>query len=121
MLRPYRTIRFTEEEKRNAWNYIRLYVDHKDYGEFDGEFIIPEKRRIYGWWKPSYDATLDFADDGILIDKGNEYWAFIRYITSDAEIETEQELIDKKSATAYDFMRLRWDTLEVCLPSTLND
>ena len=101
------------EEKATGQNHLILYSDTQYLGEFDAEYIVPELRRIYGWWQPSWVATQKYTDNGLPLDTADHYWALIEYApTADSEV-IEQKLLHTPNATAGDFLALKWSSWEI--------
>jgi len=113
MKRVYRAVRFTDEEKAKGLNQIDLTAR---LGDLEGEYIVPELKRIYGWWTPTWEAVMDFAGKGYDIDLGQKYWAVVQYLTYYKSEELERELLSIQDAKASDFLRLEWSTSDVYFP-----
>lgn len=118
MARAYRYIEVTEEERAKRLNHIDL---NGDYGEFEAVYLVPELRLIYGLWKPSFRAVLDFVGKGFDIDTENVYWAIMKYLTYIKSVQAERELMENSAARIYDFLQLEWSTWDIYLPEQIKE
>lgn len=104
MAEQERRIYFTEDEKIRGWNY----VDLDEYGDFYGEYVLPDKRTMFGFWYPTKWVIRRSKDPVIrkLTIKDAPYWASLIYR---AEIKEEEEEIRKDPyAVASDFLAFKW-------------
>lgn len=111
MKNKVRVIEFSEIEKLRL-NHIEL----EEYGDFRAEYIVPDKRRIVGWWTPTKEAIEELQKDGEIIgEAGEPLWAAIYYIPYNYELEREEKLLNDEKASASDFLELGWYTWEIYL------
>ena len=111
MKNKVRVIEFSEIEKLRL-NHIEL----EEYGDFRAEYIVPEKRRIVGWWTPTEEAIEELQKDGEIIgEAGEPLRAAIYYIPYNYELEREEKLLNDEKASASDFLELGWYTWEIYL------
>lgn len=104
MAEQARIIEFTEEEKLKGWNS----VDLNDWGDFYGEYIVPEERKIFGHWFPTEWALQETDDPELkqLSFDDQPFYVSISYMPL-CENE-EEEVLQDPNATASDFLSLAW-------------
>lgn len=104
MAKKDRRIYFMEDEKLRGWNY----VDLGEFGDFYGEYVLPEKHTIYGYWYPT-KWTIRRSKDPVMQNlsiKDAPFWASLKYMP---EIEQEEEEIKQdEHAIASDFLAFKW-------------
>jgi hypothetical protein len=112
MKNKVRVIEFSEIEKLSGLNHIEL----EEYGDFRADYIVPEKRRIVGWWTPSEEAIEELQKDGEITKEVEQpLRAAVYYIPYNYELEREEQLLNDEEASASDFLELGWYTWEIYL------
>ena len=104
MAEQVRKIEFTEEEKLRGWNS----VDLNDWGDFYGDYVVPEERKIFGHWFPTEWALQETDDPELkqLSFDDQPFYVSISYMPL-CENE-EEEVLQDPNATASDFLSLAW-------------
>lgn len=99
-----RKLEFTEEERLKGWNVVYL----SEWGDFYGEYIVPEQRKVYGYWYPT-EWSLQETDDPELKQLSFDDQPFYVSISYMPLCENEEEeVLRDPNATASDFLSLAW-------------
>jgi len=108
-------IEFTDYEKEHRLNVIDL----GDEGEFYGEYVVPELRRVYGYWYATEKAIDQLREDGWEIEDDFEpIWASVDYyIVNERTEQREKDLLNDENVWAFHFLELDWDNKEVYVES----
>ena len=91
-----RVIEFSEGEILSGLNHIEL----EEYGDFRAEYIVPNERKIVGWFDATEEAIEELREDGEITGEVEvPFRAAIYYIPLSCDLECEERLINDEEAT----------------------
>jgi len=93
-------------------------IDLGDEGTFYAEYVMPQIRRVYGYWHASQKAIEQLREDGWDVDGTEPLWASIDYYLPDSRtLREEKRLMSDGNTWASDFLKLDWASYAVFVES----